>query len=87
MPGINLHSSRRSSSHSHSQNASNDEKHHTSNSGSEKKQPANNVFRQFDLRHQPFLTKRGKTIHHVVLRVFVIADGKDLYLFSFHKYI
>ncbi|ETW05086.1 AGC protein kinase [Aphanomyces invadans] len=40
---------------------------------------SDDVFKQFDLHHAPFLTKRGKTIHHVVLRVFVIADGFIFY--------
>ncbi|CAK4992011.1 unnamed protein product [Aphanomyces euteiches] len=37
------------------------------------------AFRQFDLNHAACLTKRGKTIHHVVLRVFIIADGYVFY--------
>ncbi|KDO34338.1 AGC/SGK protein kinase [Saprolegnia parasitica CBS 223.65] len=40
------------------------------------------VFRSFDLAGAPTLTKRGKTIHHVVLRVFVLADGFIFYFKS-----
>ncbi|OQS00128.1 kinase [Thraustotheca clavata] len=40
------------------------------------------VFRQFNLLDAPTLTKRGKTIHHVVVRVFVITDGFIIYFKS-----
>ncbi|GAB9466411.1 hypothetical protein Gpo141_00003787 [Globisporangium polare] len=38
------------------------------------------LFNGFDLATQPFLTKRGRKINHIVKRVFVILDG---YLFYF----
>ncbi|KAF0698723.1 Aste57867_10677 [Aphanomyces stellatus] len=44
-----------------------------------KDHPQGDAFREFDLQHAACLTKRGKTIHHVVLRVFVIADGFVFY--------
>ncbi|TYZ59256.1 hypothetical protein PybrP1_010339 [[Pythium] brassicae (nom. inval.)] len=38
------------------------------------------LFHGHDLAAQPFLTKRGRTIRHIVKRIFVILDG---YLFYF----
>lgn len=33
------------------------------------------LFNGFDLATQPFLTKRGRKINHIVKRIFVILDG------------
>ncbi|RHY92236.1 hypothetical protein DYB37_006731 [Aphanomyces astaci] len=74
MPGINLHLPMRRSSASHATTAS--ERHVTAG---DKAHNPDDAFRQFDLHHAAFLTKRGKTIHHVVLRVFIIADGFVFY--------
>lgn len=35
------------------------------------------LFNGFDLATQPFLTKRGRKINHIVKRVFVILDGME----------
>jgi len=39
----------------------------------------------FDVQNEQFLTKRGKKIHHVVRRVFVITDG--VYLTDFSSFL
>lgn len=35
------------------------------------------LFNGFNLATQPFLTKRGRKINHIVKRIFVILDGLE----------